>query len=54
MHHHTRQTRNVHPEEWRRNNQKDQKQEDRNVRSAPGATTIRKFGENIMAKTSQP
>ena len=44
MHHHTRQKRNVHTEEWRVNNQRKQKQEDRNVGSAPRYTTIRKGG----------
>ena len=45
MHHHNRQTRNFYPEEWIRNNQRDQKQEDINVGSAPGATTIIKCGK---------
>ena len=45
MHHHTRQTRNIHPEEWRINNLRDKKQEYRNVGSDPGATTTRKCGK---------
>ena len=45
MYHHTRQTRNVHLEEWRRNNQRDHKQEYMNMGSAPGGTTIRKCGK---------
>ena len=36
---------NVYPEELRRNNQRDQKQEDRNVGSAPRVATIRKCGK---------
>ena len=49
--------RNIHPEEWRRNNQRDHKQEDRNARSVTGATTIRKCGEensstNLKTRTS--
>ena len=45
MHHYTIQKRTVHPEEQIINNQRYQKQEDRNVGSAPGDTTIRKCGE---------
>ena len=45
MHHHTRKKRNLHPEEQRRNNQRDQKQEGRTVGNAPGAITTRKSGK---------
>ena len=57
MHHHTRQTRNFHPEEWRIKNQRNQKQEDRNLGSAPGDTKIRicgtqHYGTNFKTRTS--
>ena len=57
MHHHTRQTKNVNPEEWKNNNQRHQKQEDWNVRSVPKDTTIRKCGKkhsvtNFKTRTS--
>ena len=45
---------NDHPEEWRRNNQRDHKQEYRNVGSAPGAQQSENVVNNIMEKTSKP
>ena len=50
MHHHTLKNIHINPEEWKINNQRDQKQEDRNVGSATGDTTTKKCGKQCSGK----